>query len=285
MTNRQGLEWKLGGKTIDCSRPCVIAIVNVTPDSFYSASRFGSGPGVKQALQTLLAQGPDAIDIGGQSSRPGSDRIAAEKEIARIIPVIERLRDLAPKIPITADTYWGAVARAALAAGADGVNDISAGRLDPELLEVVAESGCGYVLMHMQGTPETMQQQPHYENCLHDVSSFFSAELERLERLGIQREAVALDPGIGFGKRLEDNLALIKRVDELASLSRPMLYGVSRKSFISQVTGAKDPAERLPGTLGVTWELLNRGVMLHRVHDPGPVRQLCQMWTAINDTA
>lgn len=285
MTNSKGLEWKLGGKTIDCSRPCVIAIVNVTPDSFYSASRFGSGPGVKQALQALLAQGPDAIDIGGQSSRPGSDRIAAEKEIARIIPVIERLRDMAPKIPITADTYWGAVAQAALAAGADGVNDISAGKLDPELLEVVAESGCGYVLMHMQGTPETMQQQPQYEDCLRDVGGFFAAELERLEGLGIPRDAIALDPGIGFGKRLEDNLALIRHVEELAFLGRPMLYGVSRKSFISQVTGAKDPADRLPGTLGVTWELLNRGVMLHRVHDPGPVRQICKMWDALQESA
>ncbi len=224
---------------------------------------------------------PDAIDIGGQSSRPGSQRITAEEELRRVLPVITALRELAPQIPITIDTYSASVAREALSIGVDGVNDISAGQLDPELLSVVAQAQCGYVLMHMQGTPDSMQQQPYYTDCVGEIGAYLAAQVAHLEQLGVARECIVLDPGVGFGKRLEDNLALVRHADELSRLGRPLLYGISRKSFIGKLTGADDPAARLPGTLGLTWELLNRGVMLHRVHDPAPVRQLCQAWEAL----
>lgn len=274
-------QWRLGNKAVDCSRPRIIAIVNSTPDSFYSASRIGSATSLGETLQALLQAEPDVIDIGGQSSRPGSERISAEEELRRVLPVITAVRELAPALPLTVDTYSAQVAREALAAGADGVNDISGGRLDPALLEVVAQARCGYVLMHMQGTPESMQQQPYYDDCVGEIGEYLETQLARLEQLGIMRERVVLDPGIGFGKRLQDNLALIRRADELQHLGRPLLYGISRKGFIGSLTGASDPAQRLPGTMGLTWELLNRGVMLHRVHDPFPVRQLCQAWEAL----
>jgi dihydropteroate synthase len=260
----------------------VIAIVNATPDSFYAASRVGTGAGLREALGALLDAQPDAVDVGGQSTRPGSARVGAAEELRRVLPVIAALRELSAALPITVDTFCADVAREGLSAGADGVNDISAGRLDPALLGVVAASGCGYVLMHMQGEPQTMQQAPEYADCLGEVRGFLAAELARLERLGVARERVVLDPGIGFGKRLPDNLALIRGAEALAALGRPLLYGVSRKSFIGKLGGAEDPAARLPGTLGVTWELLCRGVMLHRVHDPRPVRQLIAVWEAVH---
>ena len=229
----------------------------------------------------MVDEGADIIDIGGQSTRPGSEQVSVNEELNRVIPVIEELRLLNDAIPITVDTYHAEVGRAALAAGADGINDISAGGMDPELLPLVAESGCGYVLMHMLGTPATMQQNPHYDDCIGEVSAFFEEHLAALAELGVQRECVVLDPGIGFGKRLEDNLALLAHASKLAQLGRPLLYGVSRKSFISQLSGEQDAGQRLPGTLGVTWDLLSQGVMLHRVHDVREMRQLIDVWQGL----
>lgn len=273
--------WRLADKTIDCSRPRIIAIVNATPDSFYSPSRYCAGPGLADALARLVAQTPDAVDIGGQSSRPGSERISVDEELRRVIPVVSALRHLDPALPITIDTFQAQVVREALAAGADGVNDISAGKLDSALLQEVVDSDCGYVLMHMQGTPETMQHQPQYGDCVREIGEFMKQHLGWLKRAGVKLDRVVLDPGVGFGKRLADNLELIQSADELAKIGRPLLYGISRKSFIGKLTGADDPVDRLPGTLGVTWELLNKGVMLHRVHDPGPVRQVFLLWEAL----
>ena len=285
--------WHLGTKSLDCARPRVMAIVNATPDSFYAGSRLGGdfrtlGP----LLDALLADPPDIVDVGGQSSRPGSLRVDAAEELRRVLPVIARLRKQAAGLTITVDTYSAEVARAALAAGADGINDISACRFDPALFDVVAESGCGYVLMHMQGTPETMQQAPHYDDCVGEVYAFLDEQLALLERRGIGRERVAVDPGVGFGKRVEDNLALIRHAARFAELGRPVLYGISRKAFIGRLAypaaadaaadaRASDPALRLPGTLGLTWELLNAGVMLHRVHDAAEAMQLVRLWEAL----
>ena len=274
--------WRLGTKTLDCSAPRVIAIVNAAPDSFFAGSRLPAGQDDRRAsLEGLFAAAPDVIDVGGLSTRPGSRPVSAAEELGRVVPVIEELRRLDAQVPITVDTYTAEVAEAALATGADGVNDISAGRLDARLLEVVAHSGCGYVLMHMQGTPQTMQDAPCYADCVGEVREFLRAGLGRLPGLGIAEECVVVDPGIGFGKCFEDNLALVRDAAALLALGRPLLYGVSRKSFLGRLTGAQDPADRLAPTLGVTWRLLECGVMLHRVHDAAAVRQLIDTWVGL----
>jgi len=274
--------WRLGTKTLDCSAPRVIAIVNAAPDSFFAGSRLPAGQEDRRAsLEALLAAAPDVIDVGGLSTRPGSRPVSTAEETSRVVPVIEELRRLDAHVPITVDTYTAEVAEAALSAGADGVNDISAGRLDPRLLEVVAHSGCGYVLMHMQGTPQTMQDAPCYADCVGEVREFLRSGLERLAALGIALERVVVDPGIGFGKRFEDNLALVRDAAALRELGRPLVFGVSRKSFLGRLTGAQDPADRLAATLGVTWRLLECGVMLHRVHDAAAVRQLMNAWAGL----
>ncbi len=276
--------WRIGRFTLDCSSTRIIAIANVTPDSFYSGSRVATAT-LRDQLDSIFSQQPDTLDIGGQSTRPGSPRVSADEELLRVLPALAIARELAPEIPITVDTYSAAVAEAALDAGADGINDISAGSLDPDLLDVIAaHPSCGYVLMHMQGTPETMQQSPHYDDVVAEVKEFFAAKLDELEQRGIARERVVLDPGIGFGKRLEDNLALIRHASEFHELGRPLLYGVSRKSFIAKLDpSATDAADRLPGTLAVTLALLQRGVMLHRVHDVAATRQLMNVWHALSD--
>jgi dihydropteroate synthase len=276
--------WQLGSKELDCSQPRVMAIVNATPDSFFQGSRLEHiSPAARKSLAQLLDCKPDILDIGGQSSRPGSDRVSPEEEARRVVPMIRMIRELDADIPITVDTYYAVVAQAALSAGADGINDITAGRFDPGLWDVVAGSGCGYVLMHMQGTPETMQDSPHYDDCVAEVFAFLEEHLAQLERRHISRNRVVLDPGIGFGKRLEDNLALVKNAGRFCLMGRPVLYGVSRKSMIGQLTGDDGPVHRLPGTLGMTWMLLDQGVMLHRVHDAKEVRQLTTVWSGLHD--
>ena len=272
--------WELGnGLAIDCSRPRIMAILNATPDSFHPGSRLPDNrAALSIRLNNLLQQQPDLVDIGGQSTRPGSERVGADEELRRVVPVIEELRRQDPHVPVTIDTYHAEVAEAALDCGANAVNDISAGRLDPKLTELVARRGCGYVLMHMLGTPETMQQEPCYSNCHLEIREFFERELERLEQAGIARERIVLDPGIGFGKRLGDNLDLITWAKSFLELGRPLLYGVSLKRFIGELSGEQDTANRVSGTLGVIWELLNQGVMIHRVHDVATARQMVNVW-------
>ena len=232
------------------------------------------------------------MDVGGQSSRPGSLRVDSAEELRRVLPVITKLRRQSAELPITVDTYSAEVARGALDSGADGVNDISAGRLDPALLDVVAKRGCGYVLMHMLGTPETMQQAPHYDDCVGEIYTFLEQHLAQLEQRGIPRQRVVVDPGVGFGKRVEDNLALIREAGRFLALGRPVLYGISRKAFIGRLAyppaadgqadaRAGEAALRLPGTLGLTWALLSSGVMLHRVHDAAEAAQLTRLWAAL----
>jgi dihydropteroate synthase len=286
--------WLLGTKRLDLAAPRVMAVVNAAPDSFWTGSLVDAEmPALLvPALKHLLAQGPDIVDIGGQSTRPGSRRVGPAQELRRVLPALAALRELDPQIPVTVDTYHAAVAEAALAAGADGINDIGAGRLDPRLWEVVADRQAGYVLMHMQGTPETMQAQPHYTDCVGEVEAFLADRLAAAECSGISRDRIALDPGIGFGKRLQDNLELLNAASRLAELGAPLLYGVSRKSFILTACQALpeavrpvDAAQRLPGTLAVTWHLLNQGVMLHRLHDVDAARQVFALWQALRGAA
>lgn len=278
--------WQLGGKRIGLERPRLMAIINATPDSFHAPSRaFGNPDVLRRQLEAAISGGADILDIGGQSTRPGSQPLEPAAEAERVLPVIELARELAPERPLTVDTYYAKVAAAALDAGADGVNDISAGRLDDGLLPLVAERRCGYVLMHMQGTPATMQQNPHYDDCPEEVAQFLNSNYKQLTGAGIAPERIVLDPGIGFGKRLRDNTALINRADWLAAqAARPLLYGISRKRFIASLSGAAESEERLAGTLGLTWELLNHGVLLHRLHDAAAGRRLLDTWQELKQS-
>jgi dihydropteroate synthase len=260
-----------------------MGIVNVTPDSFSDGGRFlDPGAAVAQALR-LAGEGADLVDLGGESTRPGAVPVPEEEEIRRVVPVIERLRAGGFPLPISVDTSRGAVARAALRAGADLVNDVRA-LSDPDLLRVVAEAGVPVVLMHMRGTPADMASRAVYRDVAGEVGAELRAAMERAEKAGVARERILLDPGIGFAKTAEQSLEVLARLGELRALGRPLLVGPSRKSFIGKVTGAPVEA-RLPGTLAAVAAAVLAGAEMVRVHDVGPARQAAQVAAAIRDGA
>jgi dihydropteroate synthase len=257
-------------------RPALIAgIVNVTPDSFSDGGKFfDTSTAVEHGLK-LAAEGADILDIGGESTRPRATPVSEAEELRRVIPVIEQLAARL-KIPISIDTMKPAVARAAIAAGASIVNDVAANREDDAMWRVIAETGAGYVLMHMQGTPETMQANPTYQDVVLEVHDFFSERMQRLANCGIAREQVILDVGIGFGKTLEHNLLLIAALRRFTTLMRPLLLGVSRKSFLVRATGLEAPG-RLPAALACTILAVEAGVQLIRTHDVAETVQAIRM--------
>ena len=219
-----------------------MGIVNVTPDSFSDGGMFEDAEAaVKHGLR-LLEEGADVLDVGGESTRPGSDPVGAEEEERRVLPVLEGLRREAPEAVLSVDTRKAAVAEGALAAGADVVNDISAGA-DPAMWRVAAAAGAGMVLMHMQGEPETMQADPRYDDVVAEVRAFLAARLETAVAAGIGRDRLCVDPGIGFGKNLEHNLDLLRAIGSFRELGVPVLVGVSRKRFVGELSGAEDPAD------------------------------------------
>ncbi|MEX2550992.1 MAG: dihydropteroate synthase [Nitriliruptoraceae bacterium] len=251
------------------SRPVVMGICNVTPDSFSDGGLVYDevahpGPAVA-AAERLVEAGADLIDVGGESTRPGALAVDEETELARVLPVVRELA--AAGIMVSIDTTKAGVARAAVDAGAAVINDVSAGSLDPGLLDVVAGLEVPYVLMHMQGTPRTMQDDPHYLDVVGEVHHALESGVDRLAARGIAPERVVLDPGIGFGKRLEHNLALLGALESFTALGRPLLVGASRKSFLGTLTGTADPGERLEGSLAVAALAVQAGVRLLRVHD------------------
>jgi dihydropteroate synthase len=257
-------------------RPALImGIVNVTPDSFSDGGRFfNPDSAVNHALE-LAEQGADLIDVGGESTRPHAAPVAEAEELRRVIPVIERLVEKI-KIPISIDTVKPSVALAAIQAGASVVNDIAANRDDEEMCRVVAETGAGYVLMHMQGTPPTMQENPTYADVVAEVDNFFGARLSRLQAAGVNLEQVILDPGIGFGKSVEHNLQLLAGLGSFTKWNRPMLLGVSRKSFIEKLFGAKVD-ERLPASLACACWAVQSGAQIIRTHDVAATQQAIRM--------
>jgi dihydropteroate synthase len=261
-------------------RPALIAgIVNVTPDSFSDGGKFFDTQAAVEHGLKLAAEGADILDIGGESTRPRATPVSEAEELRRVIPVIEQLAARL-KIPISIDTMKPAVARAAIAAGASIVNDVAANRDDDAMWRVVAESGAGYVLMHMQGTPQTMQANPVYEDVVLEVHDFFSERLQRLANCGVAREQVILDVGIGFGKTLEHNLLLIGALRSFTTLMRPLLLGVSRKSFLVKAAGAEAPG-RLPAALACTALAIEAGVQLVRTHDVAETVQAVRMAEAV----
>ena len=243
-----------------------MGIVNVTPDSFSDGGRFAATDSAINHALRLAAEGADLLDIGGESSRPGSEPVSLEEELARVVPVV---RGLAAQvsIPISVDTTKAEVARQALAAGAGIVNDITAGLGDPDMMSVVREGGAGVVLMHMQGTPATMQQSPTYADVVGEVRDFLSDRVRAWVAAGVPAERIAIDPGIGFGKTFDHNLALLRDLDALSAIARPVLLGVSRKGFLGKITG-RPVAERQAASLAAASYCVSRGTAhIVRVHD------------------
>ena len=244
-----------------------MGVVNVTPDSFSDGGRYAEVvPAVTHGLR-LAAEGADLLDVGGESTRPGAEPVTAEEEVRRVVPVIERLA-VEAAVPVSVDTTKAAVAAAALAAGATVVNDVSAGRTDPDILGVTAAAAAGYVAMHMQGEPRTMQVAPHYDDVVSDVLAFLEERLAFAVWSGIREERICVDPGIGFGKTPDQNLELLRRLDELCSLGRPVLVGASRKSTLGRVLGdARATQGGLAASLAAAVAAFGRGASMIRAHD------------------
>ncbi len=267
----------------------LMGIVNATPDSFSDGGRFlDPGKAIDHAL-ALIGQGAAILDVGGESTRPGSEPVALQEELRRVLPVIEGIAGVgAGRAQISIDTSKGSVARAALAAGAGLVNDVSALRADPEMAAIVAESGADCCLVHMQGEPRTMHRDPHYEDVVNEVKAFLEQRLEFVVGEGVEERRVLLDPGIGFGKTARHNLQLLVRLDELVALGRPIVVGTSRKSFLARIAQAPPESDRLAGTLATNVLALERGASVFRVHDVAPAREalavaaatLGERWTA-----
>jgi dihydropteroate synthase len=257
----------------------VMGIVNVTPDSFSDGGCFlDPDAAVAHALE-LVEQGAGILDVGGESTRPGALPVDEAEELRRVIPVIERLVGRV-SVPISIDTIKPAVARAALAAGASIVNDVAANREEAALWQVVAEAGAGYVCAHMQGTPQTMQANPAYNDVVREVGEFFFERLQRLSGCGVGRDQIILDPGIGFGKTLEHNLQLLAAVQRFTTFERPLLLGVSRKSFIGKLLGV-DLGARLPGALACACLAVAAGAQIIRAHDVAETVRAIRMAEAI----
>jgi dihydropteroate synthase len=270
----------------------LMGVLNVTPDSFSDGGRFLDAAAAIARGRALVAEGADIIDVGGESTRPGAEPVSATEELARVQPVLEGLAasGLSDGVQISIDTCKGAVARAALIAGATLVNDVSALRADPEMAGLVADSGADCCLMHMLGQPRTMQRNPRYDDVVDEVRAFLEERLDFAVREGIAEERVLLDPGIGFGKTIEHNLELLRRLQELASIGRPLVIGTSRKSFLGRIAadasaapeapGAKD---RLAGTIATNVLAYERGAAVFRVHDVAPVRDALAVAAATLD--
>lgn len=259
---------------LSMDRPRIMGIVNATPDSF---SDGGAYDGTAQG-RLLVARGAEILDVGGESTRPGAREVPEAEEITRTVPVISGLRGLAA---ISVDTRKAGVARAAIAAGAGLVNDVSGFDFDPALAQVVAESGLPVCLMHAQGIPETMQDDPLYGDVLLDVYDALAARIARAEAAGISRDRIVIDPGIGFGKTQAHNLAILRRISLYHGLGCAVLLGVSRKRFIGSIGGAEAPADRAAGTLAVTLAGVAQGIQIHRVHDAEETRQGLALWRAV----
>lgn len=265
-------------------RPHIMGILNLTPDSFYDGGLHKDQDAALRRVAEMVAEGADLIDIGGESTRPGAAQVAESEEIDRVAGVIERLnKEFA--VPLSIDTSKSAVARAAVAAGVDFINDISGLNFDPAMAGVAVSSGAGLFLMHTRARPDQMQQDTVYDDLLGEVESSLRCSVQRALDAGVPQNKIALDPGIGFGKDLAGNLLLLNRLDRLCSLGFPVLLGTSRKSFIGKVLAQGSPAVRLNGTLATVALGVDRGAMLFRVHDVKPALEVARMAWAIKTAA
>jgi dihydropteroate synthase len=267
---------------LSLDRPRIMGVVNVTPDSFSDGGLHLALPDAVARARALAEAGADILDIGGESTRPGAEPVPADEEMARVVPVIAALRAGGLALPISIDTRKAAVARAAFDAGADLLNDVSALAHDPASLALAAASGRPVCLMHAQGDPRTMQDAPAYDDVLLDVTDFLEARVAAAAAAGIPRARILLDPGIGFGKTVAHNLALVRGLAILHGLGCGLLFGASRKRFIGAIGGADEPAARVPGSIAVALEALRQGAQVIRVHDVAETRQAVLLWQALN---
>ena len=269
---REG-ELRLGARTL------VMGVLNITPDSFSDGGLFYKPEKAIEHGLRMAEEGADIIDVGGESSRPGSDPVPLDEELKRVVPVIEGLASHI-QIPLSVDTYKAGVAEQAIEAGAQIINDISGIRFDPHIPAVAARYDTPLIIMHIKGTPKTMQQDPSYENLMGEIIDYLREGIERAEQGGVDPNQVILDPGIGFGKRVEDNLMILNRLDELNVLGRPLLIGTSRKSFIGAVLDL-EVDQRAIGTLATVAVSVLKGAHVVRVHDVAPARQAVDMVDAV----
>src|SRR5438132_6121603 len=259
--------WKIGDEVVDLSkRGMIMGVLNVTPDSFSDGGEFFEPDAAIVRGVQIASEGADIIDVGGESTRPGTEPVSVKEELRRVIPVIEKLRAKID-IPISIDTSKPEVASAALDAGASIINDITAGRGDEKMLPLAAERKAGIVLMHMQGEPRTMQKNPHYKDVVAEVADFFRQQYGRALECGVDPMTIAFDPGIGFGKTLEHNVALLKNLERLRVHNRPLVVGVSRKSFLGKLMNSSEMSAREAPTIALTGILRARGADILRVHD------------------
>lgn len=261
-------------------RPLLMGVLNVTPDSFSDGGLYESQDSAVARARQMVQEGADIIDIGAESSRPGSEPVSETEELRRLIPVVEAVHD-AVSVPLSVDTTKSGVARRAVQAGAVIVNDISAMTFDPGMARVVSESGAGVVLMHMQGIPRTMQRAPRYDDLVKEVHVFLADRLQAAEAAGISRKQIILDPGIGFGKLLEHNLTLLAQLSMFSNLGRPLLVGISRKGFIGQILH-RSVGDRLFGTAAAVAIAVQQGAAVLRIHDVAAMRDVVRTATAIS---
>ena len=265
----------VGGKLMDLSEPQVMGILNVTPDSFYSESRKNTDREIADRVQAILAEGASMIDIGAYSSRPGADDVSAEEEMNRLRGGLKILRDIAPDAVVSVDTFRADVAKMCVEEyGVQIINDISGGELDERMFSTVAELGVPYILMHMKGDPQTMQNGPHYDDLLAEILRYFGTKVQQLHELGVKD--IILDPGFGFAKTLEHNYELMNRMQDLQVLGLPMLVGVSRKSMIYRLLGGT-PEGALNGTSVLNTLALLKGASILRVHDVKEAAEVVQI--------
>lgn len=268
------------GRLLSIERPLVMGILNTTPDSFYDGGRHTEITAALHRCEAMLKEGAAVIDVGGMSSRPGAAVVGESEELRRVLPVVEAVTREFPEAIISIDTVRSVVARACVEAGASIVNDISAGRLDESMYETVASLGVPYVLMHMQGTPATMQQNPVYEDVVKEVLDFLIAETGKLLALGVKD--IIVDPGFGFGKTVEHNYQLLKNLSVFQILERPILVGISRKSMICRLLNV-DPEHALNGTTALHMVALQLGAKILRAHDVREAVEVIKLWQQIED--
>jgi dihydropteroate synthase len=263
----RGRLWRIGDRILDLSRQgLIMGVLNVTPDSFSDGGNFFDAENAVEHGLRMAAEGAHIVDIGGESTRPGAQAVSPEEELRRVIPVIEQLRRKSEVI-ISIDTSKAEVARAAIQAGASIVNDVTGGRGDKDMMPLIAETKSAFIIMHMQGTPQTMQTAPQYRNVVSEVSDFFRQQYARAIVYNIDTMAIAFDPGIGFGKTLEHNLELFAQLERLRAHDRPIVIGVSRKSFLGKLINSAQMSDRLAPAVALTSLLRTRGADVLRVHD------------------
>jgi dihydropteroate synthase len=272
--------WNIRNRSFNWGdRTYIMGILNVTPDSFSDGGRFQTvNAAIDRSIQ-MVAAGVDIIDIGGESAKPGAAAVDERTELERAIPVIEAIRQhpAIQDIPISIDTTKAAVAEAAIRAGADIINDVSGGNFDPQMLETVARLNVPYIMMHMRGTPKTMQQMTDYVDVVGEILAYFQTQIDRAIAAGVDRSQIIIDPGIGFAKTYQQSIELIRQLDKFHSLELPLLVGVSRKSFIGKILDQPDPDRRLWGTAAACCAAIDRGVDILRVHDVAEMVDVCRV--------